>query len=173
MLTTVKSLVKVAQYFDDNGLYEHADSVASFIKTAQNAINQVLNDVPGGFYLDNLNNTAYGLKNGMGGYPLSGHSYWDSSGSETARQVDLRNTMMGQGGMSAQDLVNFTLWQNAQQQKDPRYKAWSQGQRAQIQRDIAVMKQQLANPSLSDADRQAMQQAVDTYSYMLQNLPNI
>lgn len=169
--SVVDSLVKVASYCDDNGLYEQADNITTLLKTAQSAISGMLNDVPGGFYLENLNNTAYGLKNGMGGYPLSGHSYWDDKGGEQARQVDLRNTMMGQGGMNAQDLINFTLWQAEQQRNDPNYKAWSGGQFQQIQRDVQKLQQQLQNPNLSQDDRRAMEQAISTYSYMLQHMP--
>ena len=169
--SVVDSLVKVASYCDDNGLYEQADNITAFLKTAQSAISGMLGDVPGGFFLENLNSTAYGLKNGMGGYPMSGHSYWDNNGGETARQVDLRNTMMGQGGMNMQDLIKFKLWQDAQQRKDPNYQAWSQGQFAQIQRDVQALQQQLQNPNLSPDDRKAMEQAVSVYTYYLKNRP--
>ena len=169
----VDSFIRVAKYFDDNNEHYCADNVSDFVKIAQSAINGVLNDVPGGFYLENLNNTAYGLKNGLGGYPLSGHSYWDNKGSETARQVDLRNIMMGQGGMNAKDLIDFTMNQAKQNQNDPNYRAWSQGQRNQIQRDVEMMKKQLQNPSLNADDKSAIQQAIMTYEYMLTNMPSI
>jgi len=157
------NLIKVAKYFDDNSLYEEADRVLSFIKISQNATQSLLSDVPGGFFLENLNNTAYGLKGGMGGYPGSGHSYWDSKGGETARQVDLRNTMMGQGGMTAQDRINFEMAQWAKNQKDPAYQAWSQGQEAQMARDIEGMKLSLQNPSLKPEERESIQQAIKAY----------
>lgn len=157
------NLIKTAKYLDENSLYEEADRVLSFIKIAQNATQSLLSDIPGGFFLGNLNNTAYGLKSGIGGYPGSGHSYWDNKGGETARQVDLRNTMMGQGGMSAQDRYQFELAQWQKNQSDPAYQAWSKGQEAQMQRDLEMMKSRLQNPSLSPDDRAAIQQTISTY----------
>lgn len=161
------NLIKVAKYFDNNSLYEEADRVLSFIKRAQNATQSLLNDVPGGFFLENLNNTAYGLKSGVGGYPGSGHSYWDNKGGETARQVDLRNNMMGQGGMSAQDRINFEQSQWAKNQKDNAYQTWSQGQDTQMKKDIEMMKSKLQDPSLSPDDRAAIQQSIITYQNAL------
>lgn len=169
--SVVDSLVKVASYCDHNGLYEQADNIEAFLKTAQSAISNMLGDVPGGFYLENLNSTAYGLKNGMGGFPGSGFSYWDDKGGETARQVDLRNNMMGQGGMNAQDVINFMTWQAEQQRQDPQNKAWSRLPFLQIQRDVQVMQQQLQNPNLNPEDRQQIEQAVSVYTYMLQHMP--
>lgn len=161
--TAAKNLVKVAKYFDDNSFYEEADRILSFIKIAQSATQSLLSDVPGGFFLENLNNTAYGLKGGMGGYPGSGASYWDDKGGETARQVDLRNNMMGQGGMTAQDRINFEMAQWAKNQKDPAYQAWAQGQETQMARDIERMKASLQNPSLRPDERDSIQQAIKTY----------
>lgn len=165
--SAANTLVKVAENLDKMGMYRQADTVLSAIKIAQNATQSLLGDVPGGFYLNNLNSTAYGLKNNMGGYPGSGHSYWDANGGETARQVDLRNTMMGQGGMSAKDRANFELAQWAKNQQDPAYLQWAAGQDAQMQRDMEAMKARLNDPSLSPDDRQAIQESVRGYESAL------
>ena len=111
----VQSILRTADILDESGEYRTADSLHMFIKTAQNNINGVLGDAPGGFLLQNLNQTAYGLKGGMGGYPGSGHSYWDANGGERARWVDPRNLMMFQGGMSSEDIEKFYFEQMQRQ----------------------------------------------------------
>jgi len=162
--SAAQTLVKVAEHLDKLGMYQQADTVLSCIRIAQNATQSLLGDVPGGFYMQNLNSTAYGLKNGMGGYPGSGHSYWDDKGGETARQVDLRNNMMGQGGMTGQDRVNFELQQWAQNQKNPQYLAWAAGQDAQMEKDMLMMKSRLQDPSLSPDDKESIQKSIEEYA---------
>jgi hypothetical protein len=157
------NLIKVAQYLDSVQCHEEADRILSFIKIAQNATQSLINDVPGGFFLENLNNTAYGLKSGIGGYPGSGNSYWDANGGENARHVDLRNTMMGQEGMSAQDRIDFEISQWSKNQNDPNYQQWAAGQEAQIARDIEKMKSTLQNPNLTQEERDSIAQAITAY----------
>jgi len=163
------SLLRTADVLDKKGEYAVADSLHMFIKTAQNNIQNVLNDVPGGFMLQNLNQTAYGLKQGLGGFPGSGASYWDANGGETARAVDPRNLMMFQGGMSAKDIEKFMIEQYQTQMQDPR---WRNEQRKQLMRDLDVMKRNLQAPGLSASDKQSIQESIDVYSGMLAQLPN-
>lgn len=157
-----RTLIKVAKHFDKLGFYKQADTVLSLIKIAQSATQSLLGDVPGGFYLQNPNDTAYGLKNSIGGYP-SKHGYWDANGGEQARQVDLRNNMMGQEGMTAQQRANFELQQWTQNQQNPQYQSWAAGQDAQMQRDMQMMQSKLNDPNLSPDDRAAIQQTLNGY----------
>ena len=170
IVSATKALIDVSQRLDSLGFYRQADTILDCIRTAQNATQSMLGDVPGGFYLQNLNSTAYGLKNGMGGYPGSGHSYWDANGGETARHVDLRNNMMGQEGMSAQDRVNFELEQWKKNQQDPQYQAWAAGQKAQIQRDMQMMQSRLQDPSLTREDRAAIEESIKGYQSAIESL---
>jgi hypothetical protein len=163
----VKSILRTADILDNSGEYRAADSLHVFIKNAQNNINNILGDVPGGFMLHNLNQTAYGLKGGMGGFPGSGHSYWDANGGEKARWVDPRNLMMFQGDMSDEDIQNFYFEQMKRQEQD---EAWKAPQRQQLMRDIQTMQQQLKTPGLNPSDKASIEQAIQVY---LENLNNL
>jgi hypothetical protein len=159
-----RTLIRVAKHFDELGFYKQADTVLSLIKIAQSATQSLLGDVPGGFYLQNPNDTAYGLKNGIGGYP-GRHGYWDANGREHAREVDLRSNMMGQEGMTGQDMINYQLGLAEQNQM---YNGKEQYE--QIARDIAYFQQQLQNPNITPEDKQRLETTILSYQQTYQAL---